>query len=557
MYINHGQDESDDRDADDQDGLHMNHDSVLIADDPIYENPLSSLEASIPVSFQRRKWNRLRKHYHDQYLELFNSTLQADHGNYFGGGLPASQLGAVVWLPDEKAKLYQGLCRKGRHDLASLATWIGSKSVVEIKAYLDNLCEQETDRQRFEAQPKNVSLAEIPAAVEIGPDCEAVVDQVADALLAFQDQYDFAAGQQANDLWLIDQAVAEKLDQRLDESSNPDDANREGSDSDVLRFPERALKLFRLSAFVELSERLFMNRGVDNPGSWQNIAEAGERPSLTIDYVTSLYDLVVNLLRRILQSCIFTTQSRLRASTSQDYRPSRIVKIEDVVGTLDVLGVKRNADPYWSGLARRNGLKVVDSSHRRGIDSTAVLPYNEVEETLSQSGQSRSVSTALEEITEDDFSQDTSGSSDGSQSEVDLGDTSGGEDDEGMSGDDNSAEEVADENDTQAAYGTSEHEQHAKSRVPRHKRLRMLEDEQDEYLERLDQKARQREESHLLSLLGAQEDKKVKVEEMDDLGKRPPQPRKSIEHSVGWAISYEAEWELRVKRRRLDTSEED
>ena len=535
------------------------HDEALIDDSPdsedeqpSEESPVSGPEASQTISFQQRKWNRVRKHYHDQYLELFKSTIEPDDYGIQDGDLEATQLGAVLWHPEEKANLYRRLCRNGRHDLPGLAVLIGSKSVVEVKVYLDNLRDQETDRQRFQAQPKNVSHSEIPAAVEIGADCELALDRAADALLAFQERYDFVTGQQANEQYLIDHAVAEELDLVLDESPRAEDTDEEGTD-DELPLSKRAFTLLRLSTFLELSECLFMNGTASNPDSWSTLAETGERPSMTLDSVTALYDLVVNFLRRLLQSCVFLAQSRIRASTSQDYRPSRIVKYEDVAAALDVLGITPNADLFWAGLARRNGLTVLDDAHKRGVDNAAELSYKEVEDALLHPDKMEPVPVATGAATGHSSGFDeASGSSDSTEREYSLDDSS--DDDEDRLPADETAPSEGDDDglaqNTHVEGGPSPEKRPAK--IPRFKRLRELEAEQDEYLERLDQKARQQEESRLLSLLCHEEERQIKGEETDDLGVRPRQPRKSVEDCMGWTVNYEAEWESRAKRQKLD-----
>ncbi|EXJ63967.1 hypothetical protein A1O7_00302 [Cladophialophora yegresii CBS 114405] len=520
--------------------------------------PKARPDISRSVSFPQRKWKRLRKHYHDHYLDLFKNTFEAGEDDYFHGELPPTQLGATLWQPGEKAKLYHALCRKGRHDLPALAGLVGSKSVVEIKAYLDNLRELEADRQRFEAQPKNVAHAEIPAAIEVGPDCEAILNRAADALLAFQEQYDAVAAKEANGPWLIDHEVAVELDKRADETEMQPNGHDLVSDDDLSSLSQQACSFFHLSAFLELSERLFMNRGSDSPNSWQNIAEDGERPSVTLDCVTLLYDIIVNLLRRLVQSCIFLAQSRLRASTTTEYRPSGSVKLEDVAAALDVLGVKRNARSYWVGLGRSNGLRIVDDAHRRGVDGKNAIPYSEVEESLSQSGRSRSVSAAPGAFSGEE--EATSESSQPRESEDSSSDHSNGEekeDDMQGSEDETTRQQEGDEDfthGTQTGDDVSESEGRSEVPTPRLKRSRHLDEQQDEYLERMDTAARRKEESRLLFLLGAEVHEKVKEEDVIDLGVRPPQLRKSVEDCMGWShVNFEAEWESLAKRPRLNS----
>ncbi|KAJ9608090.1 hypothetical protein H2200_007078 [Cladophialophora chaetospira] len=501
-----------------------------------------------PISFQQRKWNRLRNQYNDQYLDLFKTAFDPIDDSRSNGNLPPTQLGAVTWHPEEKAKLYQALCRRGRHDLPALADLISSKSVIEIKAYLDNLREQETDRQRFEAQPKNISQAEIPAAVEIGPECEKVLDRAADALLAFQEQYDHVAGQQRSDLWLINQEVASELDEKAGDGDIDAEVEDPKFDEQVTPISERAIGLFRLTALLELSERLFMNKSRDNPNSWHNIAEVGERPSLTLETVSDLFDLVVNFLRRLVQSCLFITQSRIRASTSRDYRPSGTVKEEDVVACLNVLGVKSNTASYWVELARRNDLQVVDDAHRRGVDTNAVLAYDAVEASLSWSGRSRSVSTAPTAAHK--------GHSSGSiGSEEDSSDDSEEVDNVEEPGDEILSHEEGDQDlthDSQTEGDATSPDRQSKVHLSEREKLGILEIAQEEYLERMDQSARRQEEARLLSFLGAEDMEKIKKEDVEGLGVRPKELRKSIEDCAGLDIDYEADWESRAKRQKLD-----
>ncbi|ETI27877.1 hypothetical protein G647_00326 [Cladophialophora carrionii CBS 160.54] len=570
MDLDDSPDESDDRghlsrdgdllrEEDDEDNA-LNEDGHAHARSHALEaRPTARPDIARSVSFPQRKWNRLRKHYRDHYLVLFKDTFEAGEDDYFHGDLPPTQLGATLWHPDEKIKLYRALCRKGRHDLPALAGLVGSKSVVEIKAYLDNLRELEADRQRFEAQPKNVAHAEIPAAIEVGPDCETILNRAADALLAFQEQYDAAAAKESNGMWLIDHELAAELDQRADDTEMQGDGPDLASDDEASQIPQRVCSFFHLSAYLELSERLFMNRGSDSPDSWQDIAEEGERPSMTLDCVTLLYDIVVNFLRRLVQSCIFLAQSRLRASTTKEYRPSGSVKFEDVAAALDVLGVRRNARSYWVGLARRNGLRIVDDAHRRGVDGKAAIPYSAVEESLSQSGRSRSVSAARGASSEEN--EATSESSSPMESEDSLSDHSNDEEDDVQGSEGEVAHQQ--EGDEDFTHGTETEddapgfEGHSKVAISQRKRFRLLEEQQDDYLERMDKAARRLEESRLLSFLGAEEHEKVKEEDVVDLGVRPPQLRKSVEDCMGWSsINFEAEWETLAKRRRLDSPAE-
>jgi hypothetical protein len=83
----------------------------------------------------------------------------------------------------------------------------------------------------------------------------------------------------------------------------------------------------------------------------------------------------------------------------------------------------------------------------------------------------------------------------------------------------------------------------APPRLPPTKRKRLLEEELDQYLEDMDQLARQEEETRITSLLGIDELRTMK-QEPAELGRRPKVLRKSIDDVKIWTTSARrAEWE--------------
>lgn len=506
---------------------------------------ISPVMESNSVAFHEQKWSRLRRHYNDQYLELFRMAPGDDDEDAYSAELPTTQLGAVVWQPSEKAALYRGLCRKGRRDLQGLSALVGSKSEVEVKAYLDSLQEQETDRQLFEPQTKNLSHADIPAAIEIGPECETVLEHAADALAAFQEQYDHAVGQRNSTLWLVDQATASVLDQKATEAGAASDVSGHGSD--IEGDSDDAASLFHLSTFLALSEQFFMNQGSDGPNNWRNLAEEGQRPAMTVDVVTNFHDLVVNLTRRLVQSCLFMAQSRIRASTTANHKPSKLVRFEDVAAAQSVLNIKANADAFWIGMARRNQLSVVTGSHRKNIGRHTVLSYEQVEVKLSIPKRRRSASAASE-----DSMRSRASSADSfapSERENEGGETSDSEDEPFVATEDSVSpvregnEGMSSSSNEQSEPASSEDRPQPSAPMSRQKRIQLLEEEQDEYMERMDQEARKLEECRLLQLLGVQSEGQIKSEEASWLGARPRVMRKSAQECMGWSVQYQAEWE--------------
>lgn len=542
MDSNNSQDEGDTHAAYRSDGIPFDPDHYISDHSNSVNYPPEKPEREPQTPFQTQRWNRLRKHYNDRYLDLFKDTFATGNEDFPVGDLPPTQLGAVLWNALEKEKLYGGLSRKGRHDLKALAQMVGSKSEVEIKAYLDNLREQDTNRQIFEAQPKNISHADIPAAIEVGPECEAILDRAAEALSAFQDEYDFAAGQQTSELWLIDSKAAAELDEDTDQTDGSND-NDNNSHDESARPSEPTSGLFYLSTFLALSERFFMNKSPDDPDSWQNLAEEGQHPALTMDFVNTIYDLVVSLTRRLIQSSLFIAKSRIRSSTSTEYKPGNLVKSEDVAAALDVLNQERNSRRFWIGLARRNGLTVVNRSHKKGINAKQGMSYDELETILATARRKRSVSTG---------SGDSIGTSHSSADDFEI-EEPGPELLRGYEAENEDLEAgegvASDEDDHADASGSSDEgirtSDEIGSNMPASRqRKRHLQDiEQDRYMETLDQEARRQEESRLSFLINDTGVEIIKGEEAEQLGGRPQVLRKTPDECRGWTVKYQAEWE--------------
>ena len=485
------------------------------------------------------KWDRLQPLYSDHYLELFQSA--ATKLDYFQGSeYDTFQVGGVTWQASEKVKFFEALSRVGRHNLPMLAQHIGTKSEVEVKGYLDHLRNAETDRQLFEKQTKNISKFEIPAAIEIGPDCEAQLEQAADALAAFQEQYDHAFGQQeTSQPFVVNNDVATRLDAKTEETVNAD--GRSDNDGEVADYDPH--ELFNLLTFIELSSTFFMHGSRSTPSdNWRAFAEEGESPAMTQQVILEFHELVVSLVRRLVQTTLFLAQSRLRASTTQHQTPTRLVSEEDVRAALTVLESKSDLWEYWTKLPRRFGFRIVSGSHKKGDHIKRDLSYDEVEATLAvrhYAGRRRSLSV-------------TSGASTESSVESEEASSIAGEFEPGS--EDTDLEDTVDEvpvhrRDEQMREGSSSTEEEASTQKPGaslrilpNKRKRLLEEELEQYLEDMDQQARQEEEARLLFLLAVEAPNLIKQEPVE-LGRRPKVPRKSVEEVAIWAPFYQAEWE--------------
>ena len=494
-----------------------------------------------------KKWQQLQKFYNDQYLELFNDTCKLDDDVECHDFIE-TQLGAVTWQPEEKASLFSALSRFGRHEINRIATTIETKSQLEIKDYLDTLRQEEIDRQLFQAQTKNISHADIPAAIEIGLDCEAALENAADAVAAFQEQYDHTVGQSKHDLWLIDYDTAQALDEVADQQER--ESSVQESDSEDVDGVDHG-QLFHLEKMLSLSTRVFMNSTQHSAQQhWRNMAAMDETPAMTIDVLEHFHDIVVNLLRRVIQSTLFLAQSRIRSTTTGQYNAASIVSKHDVYAALDILNMKADAWDYWTRLPRRFGFEMVGGSHEKGASDKHPLTYDQVEADLSvRKSRSRrrsmsvgsSTSSAENEYTlsEDEIQQIIAADAEqptlASPTQVFLDDDDTDMSDYHPNEDDAEEETSSSSNDgepvTQPTY------------MSRKRRREMLGMEEDDYMDCMDHIAKRSEELRLWQVLGRTPPDNIKAEAEDELGVRPRVLRKSLEDLRPSMIDFEAEWE--------------
>ncbi|RMD39979.1 hypothetical protein DV735_g5160, partial [Chaetothyriales sp. CBS 134920] len=361
-------------------------------DDSDYSSSQHRAELDPP---RGRRWSHSNDGYNEIYMSLFRETFAANNDDTTA--FKPSQYGAVNWSAEEKTAFFHALARCGRTNVQEIAARIGSKSQVEVKAYIDLLESAELDRQYFTKQTKNLSRAEIPAAVEIDVDVERGLEVFADALEAYQDRYDQVLGAKraADSLpWLITSAVARRLDGQV----NKEHEGASDSETDPLgeqSSPDMPHQLFKLSMMIELSERVFMiGSKKAEYEHWAYNGGVNEHPSMTSEAVQELYELMVNFLRRILQTTIFLSQSRIRSCTNVDRLPKNQVKLVDVVAMRRVLNLQSDSWDFWTKLPRKANLRVIRGDHEQGC-GTRIVPYDEVEAALSirhRGGRHRSLS---------------------------------------------------------------------------------------------------------------------------------------------------------------------
>jgi hypothetical protein len=450
-----------------------------------------------------------------------------------------SQLGVVIWSASEKDAFFNALARKGKDAVPEIADLVGTKSRLEVQEYIRVLHRNLELYHTTERNPRTVSLAEIPAAFEIGAELGEFLDGIADGAGLRDEQNHNAIGKRKHgDMWLIDSDVAGYVEESLESGEHDAETNH-----DIFA----TARLLRLSSWIELSEDIFMNAGgsrIDE--NWRNICFEDESPSITCDAFSEFYTLAVSLTRRLVQSSIFFALSRIR-SLGHRWSVEPFVRIQDVEAALDVLKMKRNTHEFWIGAARRCGIDV-KTQVTRGKSRMGFISHNEVERRLSLRGR---VLSGSNPESREDTSPPPPDNSDSNDS--DSG-TSPSTSDEDMSTDDNSM--PLDDDD--------------------------LSDPEELYASRLDRKADQEEELRIWEALDQQPptaslnaktdpdtESGIKAESDDEKPLREPlAKRKQREELVDWRdrTLYRSEWESRVqeeedevgnpaKRQKLDTTD--
>lgn len=331
-------------------------------------------------------WQRLQNHYSDQYLNLLNESC-VDGVDSGKTDLDSTQVGSIIWAAQEKEKFFCALSRKSKAGIRDVAKSIGTKSELEVYHYLRLLEDEDRNRHLCAGDISNVSYAEIPAAAELSSECEALLEKAADALSVYQDRFDRAVGEQTHhESWLIDHVQAKAHDALVDDAEYANSS--EGSPSSPR--PILPDSLFKLSSWLSLSERIFMNSDPSRSDSnWAIHAIQDDVPAFTQEAISDLHELALCRLRKVMQTSIFCAESRIRSTNDRGYTAKGLVKEQDVAAAISVLGLQEGRSEFWIKLARRNHLRVVDDHRKKSSERRTVLKYDEVERILKESSGSR------------------------------------------------------------------------------------------------------------------------------------------------------------------------
>lgn len=484
----------------------------------------------VPIALQLRK-KRVKFAYNDRYRKIFNQTIEElvpkDDTEY--EMLPGSQIGVALWSSKEKALFFNSLERMGPCDLKGIASAIGSKSESEVYLYLELLQKVSVDQQVSEPVRKLFKPHKMKAAVEISEDCCAALDRAAGSLAVLQYNEEIRVENSKHpDFPILDLKIARWVDRRL--------RNGEEGENEVSKvIPSAAL--LNLKTFLVVSKRFFMNSSIPE-NNWRSHAEKRQSPMLTYTAFSDFRTLAISFTRRLIQSCLFFTLSRLRAiSTPGYYVPRRHVKRQDIVAALNVLGLEFNGRAVWAGTARKCKLQIYEDVRRRRATGHR-YSYDEVEKLLSSSnierrGRSRAPSLDFSDgsvlLEPEQETNETNPETNPSANNSICSDPPSTE--EEYSSDSSDGNNLP-KSPTDRAYEHTCNEERQ-------------EQAQDTYMEARDQQASKKEEQCLWEMLGEDPAKRMNVEDIA-FPKAPYSQRKKREDLADWRVwvDYAAEWEL-------------
>lgn len=466
---------------------------------------------------------RLKPSYSDSYRNFFNASLEElDFETSIAHlSFSPSQIGASLWSSQEKACLFHLIALKGRHNFPALSGAIRSKSKPEIRDYLDLLHHTAMEQEMYAMFGEHFDITAIEAATEVGPACEYALESTADALSALQHREDEKVERaKYGDRWLLTPSTARWVNACL--------RTGELGEQEVSRVMPAAT-LLKVKTLLKLSKHIFMNSS-DPESNWRAYAERRKPPSIMHTAFSDIQALVISLTKRIVSSALFLAESRIRAETNRFATPKPAVRRQDVLCTLETLGLDANATATWCGVARKCNLKVYEDVRYRKAWGER-FTYDEVEEALANTenrrGRYRSRTRSPTAHVDDDSELGSDSASDSQSSdESRLGDS-----DVIPSSEESSAESEGELPDLTQDHG-------AESERVKQELL------QDTYMEIYDQRARHAEERRLWKVLGEDPGTKMDLAAIR-LPERPLPPTKTDEDLVDWTdwIDYEAQWE--------------
>lgn len=480
--------------------------------------------------------------------------------------LAPSQVGASYWTSSEKQRLFSALVSRGRDDLLAIASTISTKSEPEVRAYL--LLLQPSQRGSAVETPQDWTLADSPPALEIGNVCEQALDQAAVYLAGSVYRHDVDLEQKTyGKHWLIDEGLANEIERAREESdptsaaemvfdgrvaeedvqdrNNTPTEDDHHSDKDIKpRQSSQGLletamsfssaELLRPHSFLDLSRTLFMNSGREEVDSWYTLSSSQGTwncgPAIFRSAFDIIHKLTIDTTQRLAQAAHFQAMTRLRAR--DDSQPAAVVTERDVRVACDLLGFCSETETrrkYWASVADRCGVSVYSDAERfkqdgrPGTKTGVKLTRAEVQAELgfpdalhASSDGGDNVRQTVEQEVESETGSPRSKRS-------------------GSKDDDRYRSQASSGHSDSEGFSTSSHSEMDLSSTS------SAEDEEDQYLESIDQQASQAEQYRLLKLLGHKILPPMKAEEKIKRLKRLFDERETNQ----WRkrIKYAADWE--------------
>ncbi len=324
-----------------------------------------------------QKAKRPKGRYNDSYRQLLNEdirnallpTLESPDR------LPRSQIGVTIWNSTEKEFFFTALSRLGKDNVPGIASRIGTKSIPEVREYIQLLHRGMLEKTTNEPRRQLLGFTEMPAAVQLSQECCNELEKAADALASRQNRYEEHKEQRKwGEPWLLNSNVNIWVEEHLAE---------EGV-SHELREVLPSAELLNLSNWLELSTRVFMNPATPREEeNWRFLAEPGEEPSIWATAFADFQQLAISVTKRLVSTTIFCTMSRLRAMDPRSFNRYDIVKPADIEAAAKIIGLEINNNKFWRECPRRCNLNIVKRTSAAAGDQPP-MGYDEVEEVLQK-----------------------------------------------------------------------------------------------------------------------------------------------------------------------------
>ncbi|TGJ81016.1 hypothetical protein E0Z10_g7765 [Xylaria hypoxylon] len=326
-------------------------------------------------------FKRVKSDFNSAYVNLLNQDIQdASSGLIHSEERPElehTQIGAVVWSAAEKKVFFAALSRIGKDDVVGISARIGTKSELEVRQYLVFLDAAKRRPHGDEGKRASLRPVDIPAAVEIGAECTAMLEVAADGLSLRQEDYEEEVEKERwGSRWLITAPLAQILENSLQsqiEDKQLRDEEEDREEEPLLKEDEEQdernrsleelpfLQLFPIPNWLQLSDCIFMNSTVSD-GNWHAVSEEYEPPAIQATALADFYGLVFSVTRRLLLATMYMAESRVRTRSLNDMQRRRRtrIRVEDVAAAVASLGMKQNSREFWARCARRLQLDIVD-----------------------------------------------------------------------------------------------------------------------------------------------------------------------------------------------------